>query len=76
MNAPNQTRYMSKDGVVATCSGCNASFTAETWQVLPLVGYMDYAEDGDQRVELRNCTCKEEHARFTRSALLAQKQHT
>ena len=34
---------------------CGASWSAETWATLALVGYADGAEDGE--IELRNCRC-------------------
>lgn len=66
------TRYVHEEGIVATCSGCQERFTASAWLALPLVGRMDYEEAGDQRIELRNCTCREE-GRYTHSALLVRK---
>jgi hypothetical protein len=34
-----------------------ATYTFEEWEQLPFVGLNDYEEDGDQRLELRLCTC-------------------
>jgi hypothetical protein len=36
--------------------GCGATYSAEAWLGLPLVGFMGEG-DGPWRVELRNCAC-------------------
>lgn len=46
---------------VCTCA-CGRSFTAAEWKLLELVGRMDLDEDGDQRLELRNCPCRSTRA--------------
>jgi hypothetical protein len=42
--------------IVKVCK-CGQKFTETQWRALPLVGKMDYEEDGDKRLELRNCPC-------------------
>lgn len=37
--------------------GCGKHFTMAQWNCLSLVGAQDYEEDGDQKLELRNCPC-------------------
>ena len=34
-----------------------ATYTQEEWEQLESMGVQDYEEEGDQRLELRNCTC-------------------
>jgi hypothetical protein len=41
---------------VLTCA-CGRVYSLAEWQMLPFVGRMDVEEDGDARLELRNCTC-------------------
>jgi len=39
------------------CS-CGRAYTLEEFQKLPYVGRMDKDEDGDKKLELRNCVCR------------------
>ena len=41
---------------VVTCA-CGLYYSLAEWEALPLLGLMDHEEDGDQRLELRNCAC-------------------
>jgi hypothetical protein len=41
---------------------CGRTYTAAGWANLPLVGRMDKDEDGDQKLELRNCRCRSTRA--------------
>jgi hypothetical protein len=42
--------------IVKSCK-CGQRFTQMQWNSLPNVGRMDLEEDGDKRLELRNCPC-------------------
>lgn len=39
-----------------TCA-CGLMYDEPAWCALPLVGYSDADEDGDKRIEMRNCPC-------------------
>ena len=36
---------------------CGNQYTMAQWNMLRLVGHQDYDEDGDNKLELRDCTC-------------------
>jgi hypothetical protein len=42
--------------IVKVCK-CGQRFTQKQWNSLQNVGRMDLEEDGDKRLELRNCPC-------------------
>lgn len=39
------------------CTKCSRAYTRAEWEALPLVGYGDAFDEGDRRLELRNCPC-------------------
>ncbi len=36
---------------------CGNHYTMAQWNSLRLIGQQDYEEDGDKKLELRDCTC-------------------
>lgn len=49
--------FQGHEPVYKTCTKCRKTYTKAAWDACLLLGRMDFAEDGDGRLTLKNCAC-------------------